>query len=833
MFVRTALVCLWQMGLFAAEPVPAALETAISRTMHQIEQRGDFFAANNPRQRMGARFHGSHTDFTHRGGRFSMRLEGHSLSAPPRVAGNRIDIPHGDVMEWFVNDTAGIEHGFTVARRLSTGPLRIDLRVSGDYQPVAEGSGVVLRTKTGEELRYGGLASWDAAGRMLPSRAEVDGDRIRLVVDDAAAQYPVTVDPIFEEPPMRVGSAQAGDKVGYAVAVSGDTAVVGAPTIQNEIGTVYIYVRQGSGWVLQDVVAGYLHYGSSVAISGDTVVIGSPYEESPTYPGAAYVWVRTGTTWTQQARLVASDRAVGDEFGWSVAIDGDTVIVGARAKKAAYAFVRSGGVWTQQGKLTPPPADTSVANFGMSVSIAGDTAVCGGALYFDNGLPYRGVAEVWVRTGTLWALQQRIFSPDQLTDNNSKISFGTAVALHGNTLLVGAPLSSPTGAAYVFTSSGGTWTHQTKLTASDGLGGSQFGAAVGIRGDHTVIGAPGMNGGIGAAYLFSRVGTGWVERRLQLSIPLTSVAGFGTSVAIGGSYALVGAPTGNSNKGETYSFRMHNVRLNSNPAGRTFSMTGSGCPANGQRSAPYEGFFTSCTVQWDTPVDSGNGTRHSFQAWGDTFNGNARNFVFPSDLGQPASTFTGNFVTEHQLTTQAIPSSGGTVSGAGWYTAGSTAGVAAIPNAGFVFTGFTGGLTGVVTPRVIVMNEPKAITGNFTTTPPAVLSGIVTGKSGPSNARQWNIALTNNGPGIAYNAQLFLLMFAQTFGTACTAPPVRLSPAVLPASLGTQSPGSGAAVPVTLDFSGCPANARFTVSLGYMSNGGASGGVISLVNQFQ
>lgn len=135
MFVRTALVCLWQMGLFAAEPVPAALENAIRRTMHQIEHRGDSFAANNPRQRMGARFHGSHTDFTHRGGRFSMRLEGHSLTAPPRVAGNRIDIPHGDVTEWFVNDTAGIEHGFTVARRLSAGPLQIDLTVSGDYRP--------------------------------------------------------------------------------------------------------------------------------------------------------------------------------------------------------------------------------------------------------------------------------------------------------------------------------------------------------------------------------------------------------------------------------------------------------------------------------------------------------------------------------------------------------------------------------------------------------------------------------------------------------------------------------------------------------------------------
>jgi len=305
MFVRTALVCLWHVARLTAEPVPAELDAAITKTLHQVEQRGGVFAANNPRQHMGARFYWTHTELTHRGGRFSMRLEGHAVTAAPQSSGNWIETRHGDVTEWFVNDAAGMEHGFTVARKLETGPLSIVSEVSGDYSVSLEGAVIVLRRDDGVELRHGGLASWDATGRMLPSRAEVDGGRIRLVVDDAEARYPVTVDPVFEEPPLRISSSSAGDKVGYSVAVSGDTAAVGAPTIQNELGTVYTYVRQGGAWKLQEVVAGYLHYGSSVALSGDTLVIGSPYDEWPSYTGTKrYDMDAAGETAGQRPRHV-------------------------------------------------------------------------------------------------------------------------------------------------------------------------------------------------------------------------------------------------------------------------------------------------------------------------------------------------------------------------------------------------------------------------------------------------------------------------------------------------------------------------------------------------
>jgi hypothetical protein len=207
--------------------------------------------------------------------------------------------------------------------------------------------------------------------------------------------------------------------------------------------------------------------------------------------------------------------------------------------------------------------------------------------------------------------------------------------------------------------------------------------------------------------------------------------------------------------------------------------------------------------------------------------------------GLPGSTYTGSFTTEYYLSTQALPGSGGTVSGTGWYVSGTNAGVAAVPNAGNTFTGFSGDLTGVVTPQTVLMNAPKTVTGRFAPPPPAILSAVVTGKtnlvptnSSSTNNRQWTISLTNTGPGYAYNAQLFVLMFVQTSGTPCSMP-MRLYPPGLPVSLGNLAPNQSVQIPVVLDFGDCASANRYAVSLGYMSNGGASGGAIQLVNQFQ
>jgi hypothetical protein len=227
-------------------------------------------------------------------------------------------------------------------------------------------------------------------------------------------------------------------------------------------------------------------------------------------------------------------------------------------------------------------------------------------------------------------------------------------------------------------------------------------------------------------------------------------------------------------------------------------------------------------------------TRFTLQNWSDGGSLNPRTFTLASEPALPPSSFTGNFGIEYLLTTHAVPDSGGSVTGAGWYAAGTTTAVGVNPQPGFVFTGFSGALTGSSNPQTLLINAPKDVTGGFSTTPPAVMTAAINSKSGPPNQRVWSITITNNGPGIAYNAQLFVLSFTQTFGAACSYPPIRTNPTTYPVSMGGDPlPGQTRPSGAVIDFSGCPVNARFTVNLGYMSNGGASGGLITLVNQTQ
>src|ERR1043166_3360199 len=177
-------------------------------------------------------------------------------------------------------------------------------------------------------------------------------------------------------------------------------------------------------------------FGFSMAISGDTAIVGAPDEPSGTRPGAAYVFTRNGSVWMQQQKLTASDAAAQDQFGISVSISGDTVIVGSyqddntRGMNAgsAYVFTRNGTVWTQQQKLTAADgADDD--NFGDSVSISGDTAIVG-AYFDDTAAGFNvGSAYVFTRGGTVWTQQQKLTASD-----GAEIDiFGTSVAIVGDT----------------------------------------------------------------------------------------------------------------------------------------------------------------------------------------------------------------------------------------------------------------------------------------------------------------------------------------------------------------------------------------------------------------
>jgi hypothetical protein len=383
----------------------------------------------------------------------------------------------------------------------------------------------------------------------------------------------------------------------------------------------------------------------------------------------------------------------------------------------------------------------------------------------------------------------------------------------------------------VFTRTSGFWSQQAKLLPANSQA-TDLGITVAISGDVAVVVSTNVDASVPGALLptahfFGRSNNLWPEQT-TLDLPLT--AGLAPIAMDGGTF-VAGSPN-DGQAGTVAVYLLSNVSLLSNPAGRGFTLSGTGCAPTGAFITPYTGLWSKCTVTWASPDTATPGTRYTFQRWEDGGTQNPRTLSPPPNIDNPYS-YTGDFLTEYQLSTQSVPASGGTVTGIGWYAAGTSATSAAVPNPGFLFTGFTGGLSGFTNPQSVVMNAPMSVTGNFAATPPAVLNGSVTAKSGTAAQRVWTISLTNTGPGTAYNAQLFVLAFAQTFGTACVALPVRVTPSALPLSLGNLAPAAAAQTQATLDFSGCPVTARFTVSLGYMSNGGASGGLIQLVNQFQ
>ena len=207
-------------------------------------------------------------------------------------------------------------------------------------------------------------------------------------------------------------------------------------------------------------------------------------------------------TWTEQQELAASDGFVGDQFGWSVSVSGDTAVIGAVSKNnaqgAAYVLVRSGGAWTQQQELT---AFDGAADdyFGFSASVSGDTAVIGAWNKTINSQSGQGAAYVFVRSGGVWTRQQELTASDGAWDD----AFGYSVSVSGDTAVIGAPGN---GAAYVFVRSGGTWSKQQELTASDETAGDYFGYSVSVSGGTALIGASAKNTNQGAAYVFVQSG---------------------------------------------------------------------------------------------------------------------------------------------------------------------------------------------------------------------------------------------------------------------------------------------------------------------------------------
>jgi hypothetical protein len=315
--------------------------------------------------------------------------------------------------------------------------------------------------------------------------------------------------------------------------------------------------------------------GSSVAVSADTCVAGAPGHDPAGVQnaGGAWVFVFGGASWSQEALLLASDGQASDSFGNAVAVDGETIVVGASSDDhpgngnagSAYVFVRSGTVWTEQAKLVGSFVTTADA-FGTAVAIAGDRIAVGSpADESPTSGASRGLVYVFERSGTTWTETAVL----QASDGEAGERFGESVALAGSTLAVGAEndddLGSLSGSAYVFVHSGSAWTEQAELHASDGAMGDRFGASIAAFGEHVLVGAPYHDGAAadtGAAYAFGRNGTIWTEQA-ELEPVLSINGNTGRSLALSADFALVGVPNdpipGSTGAGSAFLYRRTNA----------------------------------------------------------------------------------------------------------------------------------------------------------------------------------------------------------------------------------------------------------------------------------
>jgi uncharacterized repeat protein (TIGR01451 family) len=522
----------------------------------------------------------------------------------PQAESNRVEYQRGPLTEWYINGPLGLQQGFTMATRpdlsgsehltgLDGLPLMLVVSVEGQWQAelATDGRSLILTGPDGTSLRYGGLYVYDTEGQELPAHFIIDHSSLEtrlqtlhILIDDAGATYPLTIDPFIQQAKLTASDGEGDDDFGISIAISGDTVVVGA--VRDDIGGVvdqgsaYVFVKLGDGWGDMTQAAKLTasdgaaddEFGISVAISGDTVVVGAVRDDigGVVDQGSAYIFVKPGGGWSgtlnETAKLVASDGATFDFFG-GTAISGDTAVVGAEGDDAkgidsgsAYVFVKPGGGWSgtlnETAKLT---ASDGAPYDGFSrVAISGDTVVVGAIEDDDKGID-SGSAYVFVKPGGGWSGTLNETAKLTASDGAAYDRFGRSVAIGGDTVVVGADLDDIDGnynygSAYVFVKPGSGWSgmlnETAKLIATDGApNNNNFGISVAIGGDTVVVGAwrglVGNNFSQGSAYVFVKPGGGW-SGTLNETAKLTASDGaasdlFGRSVAISGDTVVVGA----------------------------------------------------------------------------------------------------------------------------------------------------------------------------------------------------------------------------------------------------------------------------------------------------
>lgn len=582
----------------------------------------------------------------------SQRVEG---TSPSCTSGEGSKVTYHwtpEVIEWFVQDERGIEHGFD----LLAPPEGLEvpsefvahLEIRGSLLPLlfADGTGARFLQPDGQlAVTYSGLHAFDATGRILKAGMKLSGDYLVIRADLEGAVYPVTVDPVAERDYLKASEPGAGDGFGIGLAASGNTIIVGARgEDSNETGTsatgtdnsapqagaAYVFVQTPGGWRQEAILKASNteaddFFGVSVDIDGDTAVIGATdgflsttgessdatgvdgdqFNNNAPGSGAAYVFRRTGTTWSQEAYLKAFNTDSLDHFGLAVAIDGDRIAVGAPDEAssasgvggdqsdnsaaragAVYTFIRTGTTWTPEAYVKPSNMDAG-DQFGFALDLEEDTLVVGavqedgastgvGGDDSSNAALGSGAAYVFARNSGVWSQQAYLKASNAEADDQ----FGRRVSLNGNHLAVSAIGECSgangvdgdesdnslqwAGAVYMFERSGTAWTQTAYLKASNTGSQDLFGRALSLSEDFLIVSATGECGignGVdaiqtstspcfeftGAVYVFEPTATSWVQTSyIKASHPGVHDS-FGAYLAVGDGFLVVTAPFEDSN----------------------------------------------------------------------------------------------------------------------------------------------------------------------------------------------------------------------------------------------------------------------------------------------
>lgn len=389
--------------------------------------------------------------------------------------------------------------------------------------------------------------------RLVPLRGATSSLVVPVLVlaaSSLASAQIVDATPVASDPAF-------GDLLGDALDLDGDTLALGARAKNNGKGAVYVF-RRGASWTLEQkltvaTAANQDQVGAAVGLSGNLLVAGAPdpldVTGTPSGPGAAYVFRRTGSSWAQEATLSASDGQANDLFANAAAANSDVALLGApgdvpsgpgdrvTGQGAAYVFRKNGAVWSQEAKLV---ASDAAAGDRLGVAVALDaagTVAAVGAPDDDATHSNQGSVYVFRKNGAVWSQEAKLVASDPAANDG----FGGAVAVKDDAILVGASSKDgagvDSGAVYVFRKSGAVWSQEAKLTASDAAANARYGFSVdlGALGTEALVGATGAS----ALYLHGKSGPTW-SQTAKLTDASAGLLGYGCG--LNADFAAGGAP---------------------------------------------------------------------------------------------------------------------------------------------------------------------------------------------------------------------------------------------------------------------------------------------------